>query len=423
MTLADCVVSNCRQLLTLAGPAPRRKRSLEDVGLLEKAWIASSHGRITFVGKEKDFQRRVRVSKKAVWIDASKMVGLPGFVDSHTHLPFAGNRLEEFQLRLKGYTYQELSRRGLGIQTTVRATRKASQEEIVSLCLQRLDKMLLHGTTTVEAKSGYGLNLADEIKQLEALAEARQRHPVDIVSTFMGAHEVPPEYKGKKKAYIDLLVRKVLPEVKRRNLAEFFDVFCETGVFSLAETRYLADQARRAGLKVRLHADEFTSLGGAELAAEVGAVSADHLIHITPRGIQELARSDTAATLLPGVSFFLMMEKKAPARELVEAGAILALASDFNPGSSHLLSMLLVLQLGVFLLRLTVEEAISTVTINAAFALRKHDEVGSLEPGKKMDLLLCDLPDYASLVYELGPNPIRWIIKNGRVVVQDGRRV
>jgi len=422
MTWADLIVANCRQLLTLAGPAPRRKRSLRDLGLVEKAWIASSKGRITFVGKERDFKRAVRVAEKAVWVDASEMVGLPGFIDSHTHLPFAGSRVEEFKLRLKGYTYEELSRRGMGIQTTVRATRRAEKDELVSLCLDRLDKMLLHGATTVEAKSGYGLNLADEIKQLEALAEARKRHPVDIVPTFMGAHEVPPEYRKRKKAYVDLLVGSVLPEVKKRNLAEFFDVFCEEGVFSVAETRYLAEQARRAGFKLRLHADEFTPLGGAELAADLGAASADHLIHITPKGIRKLARSETVATLLPGVSFFLMMEKKAPARELIEAGAILALASDFNPGSSHILSMLVVVQLGVFLLRLTIEEAISAVTLNAAFALRKHKEVGSLEPGKKMDILLCDLPDYASLVYELGPNPIRWVIKNGQVVVRNGRR-
>lgn len=422
MTWADCVVANCRQLLTLAGPAPRRKKNLDDVGLIEKAWLASCQGRIVFVGKEKDFRSQVSVAKKAVWVDASRLIGLPGFVDSHTHLPFAGSRAKEFVLRLKGYSYAELARQGLGIQTTVEATRRAKKEELVSLCLNRLDRMLLHGTTTIEAKSGYGLNLKDEVKQLEALAEVRKKHPVDIVPTFMGAHDVPPEYRKRKKAYLDFLVHSLLPEVKKKNLAEFFDVFCEEGVFSIAETRSLAKEAQRAGFKVRLHADEFTPLGGAELAAEVGAVSADHLIHITPRGIRALAKSDTVATLLPGVSFFLMMEKKAPARELIEAGAILALASDFNPGSSHISSMLLILQLGVFLFGLTVEEAISAVTINAAFALRRHGEVGSLEPGKKMDLLLCDLPDYTSLAYELGPNPIRWVIKTGRVVVEEGKR-
>lgn len=423
MISADLVVANCRQLLTLAGPIPKRKRSLREVGLQEKAWLASSRGRIVFVGQEKDFKARVKVERKAVRLDAGGLVGLPGFVDSHTHLPFAGSRVNEFQLRLKGFTYEELAKKGLGIQTTVKATRRATKSELVRLCLSRLDAMLLNGATTVEAKSGYGLNLKDEIKQLEALREAGRKHPVDIVPTFMGAHEVPREYRGRKSAYLNFLLRRVLPEVKRKKLAEFFDVFCEEGVFSLEETRRLAEGAKRAGLKVRIHADEFTPLGGAELASEIGAFSADHLINVTPEGIRRLARSDTAATLLPGVSFFLMLDKKAPARRLIEEGVIVSLASDFNPGSSMVSSMLFVLQLGVFLLRLTVEEAINAVTANAAFALGKHEEIGSLEPGKKTDLLLCELPDYASLAYHFGVNPVRYVVKNGRVVVKDGRRV
>ncbi|MDH7512999.1 MAG: imidazolonepropionase [Clostridiales bacterium] len=423
MTSADLVVANCRQLLTLAGPIPKRKQSLTDVGLLEKAWLASCRGRIVFTGQEKDFKARVRAEKNAVHIDARGLVGLPGFVDSHTHLPFAGSRVNEFRLRLKGYTYEELAKKGMGIQTTVKATRRATKSELVRLCLSRLDTMLQNGATTIEAKSGYGLNLKDEIKQLEALREASRKHPVDIVPTFMGAHEIPKEYRSRKSAYVNFLLRRVLPEVKRKKLAEFFDVFCEEGIFSLEDTRRLADGAKWAGLKVRIHADEFTPLGGAELASEIGALSADHLINITPEGIRKLARSDTVATLLPGVSFFLMLDKKAPARQLIEEGAIVSLASDFNPGSSMVSSMLFVLQLGVFLLRLTIEEAINAVTANAAFALGRHKEVGSLEPGKKTDLLLCELPDYASLVYHLGINPIRYIIKNGRVVVKDGRRL
>jgi len=423
MISADLVVANCRQLLTLAGPVPRRKGSLGEVGLLEKAWLASCRGRIVFIAQEKDFKARVRVEKNAVRLDADGLVGLPGFVDSHTHLPFAESRVNEFKLRLKGYTYKQLTEKGLGIQTTVEATRRATKSELVRLCLSRLDAMLLNGATTVEAKSGYGLNLKDEIKQLEALREAGRKHPVDIVPTFMGAHEVPREYRGRKSAYLNFLLKRVLPEVKKRKLAEFFDVFCEEGVFSLEETRRLADGAKRAGLKVRIHADEFTPLGGAELASEIGAFSADHLINVTPEGIRKLARSDTVATLLPGVSFFLMLDKKAPARQLIEEGAIVCLASDFNPGSSMVSSMLFILQLGVFLLRLSIEEAINAVTANAAFALRKHEGVGSLEPGKKTDLLLCELPDYASLVYHLGVNPIRYVVKNGRVVVKDGRRI
>jgi imidazolonepropionase len=423
MISADLVVANCSQLLTCSGPIPKRRDGLRSVGLKEKAWIASSKGRIVFLGKEKDYKERVRPDKAAVRLDAGGLIGLPGFVDSHTHLPFAGNRLEEFKLRLEGYTYQQLAAKGLGIQTTVRATRGASEHELEGLVLQRLDQMLLHGTTTVEAKSGYGLNLKDEIKQLEVLKNVAQSHPVDIVPTFMGAHDIPKEYKSRKNAYIDLLIKTIIPEVKKRRLAEYFDIFCEEGVYSVAETKQLVEEAKRAGFKIRIHADEFSSLGGAELAAETGAVSADHLISITKKGIRALARSETAATLLPAVSFFLMLDQRAPARELIDAGACVALASDFNPGSSMVSSMLFVLQLGVYLLKMSIEEAINAVTANAAYALRRHQEIGSLEVGKKMDLLLCDVPDYAALVYQLGINPIRHVIKNGRVVVHDGRRV
>ncbi len=423
MISADLVVENCRQLLTCRGPIPKRRAALQEVGLAEKAWVASSRGRIVFVGKEKDFRTRVRLEKAGARIDAGGLVGLPGFVDSHTHLPFAGSRVEEFRLRLKGYTYQQLAAKGMGIQTTVKATRRATKNELFSLCLARLDRMLLHGATTVEAKSGYGLNLRDELKQLEAVKEAAKRHPVDIIPTFMGAHDIPKEYKRRKSIYIDLLIGKIMPEVRKRRLAEFFDIFCEQGVYSVAETKRLVEEAKNMGFKIRIHADEFAALGGAALAAEVGAASADHLINVTPEGIAKLAESDTVATLLPGVSFFLMMEKRAPARQLIESGAAVALASDFNPGSSMIGSMLFVLQLGVYLLKMGIEEAVNAVTANAAFALRRQEDVGSIEVGKKMDLLLCNLPDYPSLVYQLGVNPIRHVIKNGRVVVRDGHRL
>jgi imidazolonepropionase len=421
MISADLVVQGCRQLVTCRGRIPKRKTALQDVGAVRNAWIASSKGRIVFIGNEKSFKARVRPERSAVRIDGTAMVGLPGFVDSHTHLPFAGNRVEEFRLRLQGYTYQQLAAKGMGIQTTVKATRRSSEKELLSLCLARLDRMMLHGATTVEAKSGYGLNLKDEVKQLAVLKAAAEKHPVDIVPTFMGAHDVPREYKTRKNEYIELLIGKVMPEVRRRNLAEFFDVFCEKGVFSVAETRRLAAAAKCNGFKIRIHAEEFSALGGAELAAEVGAASADHLISITEKGIRALSRSETAATLLPSVSFFLMLDKKAPARRLIAAGAALNLASDFNPGSSMTGSMLFVMQLGVYLLKMSIEEALNAVTANAAYALRRHDNVGSLGVGKKMDMLLCDVPDYPSLVYELGWNPIRHVIKNGRLVVQNGQ--
>jgi imidazolonepropionase len=423
MRSADCVVAGCRQLLTCRGPLPKRREALRDLGVIENGWIASDADRIVFAGTEKEFRTSVSPADGAVRVDGDGLVALPGFVDCHTHLPFAGNREPEFGLRLKGWTYQQLAAEGMGILTTVKATRAASRDELRRLCLRRLDEMILTGTTTVEAKSGYGLNLEDEIKQLEVLRELGPVHPVDIVPTFMGAHEIPPEYKFRREDYIELIIRSLIPEIRRRNLAEFFDVFCEPGVFSLEETAALARAAREAGFKLKIHADEFAALGGAELAAKLGAVSAEHLISISDEGVAKLAAAGTAAVCLPGVSFFLMLEKKAPARRLIDAGAAVALATDFNPGSSHLSSMLFVLQLGVFTLKMSVEEAINACTANGAYAVDRHRDIGSIEPGKKMDLLLLDASDYVSLAYRPGANPIRHVIKNGQVVVKDGRRV
>jgi len=421
MSRADLAVLNCSQLLTCQGPIPKRKTALQDIGLLENGCIASFNGEIVFVGSEEAYLREVQMTDSSICIDGKGLTGLPGFVDPHTHLPFAGSREEEFNLRVKGYTYQQLAQQGLGIQTTVNATREASDEELLSICLSRLDSMLVHGTTTVEAKSGYGLNKRDELKQLRVLKKANAAHPVDIVSTFMGAHEVPKEYKDQKADYISLLTQEILPEVKKQNLAEFFDVFCEEGVYSIEETRDLIKKAKNAGFKIKIHADEFSPLGGTELAVEEGAVSADHLINITDKGIQKLSESQTAAILLPSVSFFLMLEKRAPARKLIEEGAVVALATDFNPGSSMTESMLFVLQLAVYTLKMGIEEAINACTANAAYALDRHESIGSLEKGKKMDLILCDAPNYPSIVYHLGINPIKHVIKNGKLVVKDGQ--
>jgi imidazolonepropionase len=419
MNQADLAVLNCSQLLTCRSPIPKRGNALQDVGLIENGCIASLNGKIVFIGDEEAFHHEIQMAVDGVFIDGKGLVGLPGFVDSHTHLPFAGTREEEFVLRLKGHTYQQLAEQGLGIQTTVNATRKASEEDLLSLCLSRLDSMLLHGTTTTEAKSGYGLNLDDELKQLRVLKEADNIHPIDIVSTFMGAHEVPREYKGRKDEYIELITQKILPEVEKNSLAEFFDVFCEEGVYSVEETRYLIREAKDKGFKIKIHADEFEPLGGTQLAAEEGATSVDHLTAITEEGIKKIVQSETVATLLPGVSFFLMQEKKAPSRKLIEEGAIVSVATDFNPGSSMTESMYFILQLAVFTLKMGIEEAINAATVNASYALGRFDQVGSLELGKKMDLILFDAPNYPSLVYHLGINPIKHVIKNGNVVVQE----
>jgi imidazolonepropionase len=423
MITADLVVRECDQLLTCRGPIPKRTSALQEPGIIARGCIASLEGRIVFVGSAQELEQEVELTVDGIEIDGSGSVGLPGLVDSHTHLPFAGSREEEFLLRLKGYTYLQLSEKGMGIQTTVNATRQASKEELVALCLQRLDSMLLHGTTTAEAKSGYGLNLEDELKQLEAIHEANLKHPIDVVPTFLGAHEVPKEYKSRKEDYIDLLTHEILPKVTEGRLAEFFDVFCEEGVYSIEETERLITAAKKSGLKIRIHADEFVSLGGAVLAAKEGANSADHLIAISEEGIQSLAESDTVATLLPGVSFFLMHEAKAPARKLIDGGAVVALATDFNPGSSMTESLFFILQLAVYTLGMGVEEAIQATTANAAFALDRDKDIGSLEVGKKMDLILCAAPNYPYLVYHFGINPVKHVIKNGTLVVKDGRLV
>lgn len=421
MNRADLAVCGCSQLVTCKGPIPKRRDDLQDVGLLKNGCIASFKGEIVFVGTEESFHREVRMEEDGMRVDGKGLTVLPGFVDPHTHLPFAGSREEEFNLRVKGYTYQQLAKQGMGIQTTVHATRQASEEELLSLCLSRLDSMLAHGTTTVEAKSGYGLNKRDELKQLRVLKKADEIHPVDIVTTFLGAHEVPKEYKDRKAEYMDLLMHDILPEVKNANLAEYFDIFCEEGVYSIEETREMIKEAKEAGFKIKIHADEFTPLGGAQLAAEEGAVSAEHLIAITDEGIEKLAQSPTSAILLPGVSFFLMQQKTAPARKMIDRGAIVALATDFNPGSSMTESMLFILQLAVFTLKMGIEEAINCTTANASYALEKQKQVGSLEVGKKMDLVLWDVPNYSYLVYHLGINPVKHVIKDGIIVVRDGK--
>ncbi len=348
---------------------------------------------------------------------------MPGFVDPHTHLPFAGTRQDEFRLKLQGVSYQEIARKGGGIKGSVRRTREIEFEDLLSQSEKRVDQLLLSGTTTMEAKSGYGLDKDTELKQLEVIKKLNSINPMDIIPTFLGAHEIPEEYRGKNKEFLKYLVNEVAPIVKERKLAEFADIFCEDGYFSYDEAEYYLEELKNMGFKLKIHADEFTSNNAALLAVKKEAVSAEHLIAMTDEEIDILAKSDTTAVFLPGVSFFLKMEKYAPARKFIEKNGILALGSDFNPGSSMVSSQLFILYLGIFKMGLTIEEAINTVTINAAYGIDREEEVGSVDIGKKMDLILMDIPDYSYMAYHLGINPIHSVIKSGKIIVEDKRRI
>jgi imidazolonepropionase len=419
MSNADLIIYNIGSLFTCAGEAPRRGASLRSLPEVSDAALASFEGRIVYAGPESELNGAVTNAPQAVAIDARGRAVLPGFIDPHTHVVYAGGRLEEFRKRLGGASYLEIAARGGGILSTVRMTREASLEELVDSSRARLDVALLNGTTTAEAKSGYGLTTESELRMLEAIVELSRIHPVDLVPTFLGAHEVPPEYREKRSEYVDLILEEMIPEVGRSGLAEWCDVFCEVGVYSVEESRLILTAARDHGMKLRIHADEFADTGGTKLAVELGARSADHLIKVSPEGIQALARSDTVATLLPAASFYLK-QYYAPARAMIEAGAAVALATDINPGGGHSTSMPFTVSLACLSAGMTLEEAILASTVNAAFSIDRWDDVGSLEVGKKMDAVVLDGVDPACLL-QIGATVIDTVVKNGKVVVEGGR--
>ncbi len=421
----DLLLENANEILTMEAPGldgPRRRDDLAEIGRIAPGSVAMRGADVVWVGPAADAAAALAPAPGARRIDCRGRVVIPGFVDSHTHLPFAGWRHDEFAMRLAGRTYQEIAASGGGIASSVRATRAASEDELVALTRARLDRFLLHGTTTAEAKSGYGLATEHELKQLRAIARAAKDHPIDVVPTFLGAHEFPPEYARDRDGYVDLLVREMIPAVARERLAEFADVFCERGVYTPEQTRRVLEAGAAHGLGIRLHADEFAPSGAAELAAEMGAASADHLSAISDEGVQALARSSTIGTLLPGTTFSLRIPP-ADSRRLVEAGVAVALASDFNPGSSAIDSMGVVVGLACLHLRLQPGEALAAATINAAFALRRAERIGSIRAGKQADLVVLDAPDHRHLAYRFGANLVRIVIKRGQVVVEDGRLV
>jgi imidazolonepropionase len=374
---------------------------------------------IAFVGDRREHDRLYQAPDEI--LDAGGGTVVPGFVDPHTHLPFAGYREDEFDRRLAGESYGQIAARGGGIVATVAATRRASPEELLTLTLTRLERQLLSGTTTTEAKSGYGLERAAELKQLRVLRAAARRQPVEIVATAMPGHEIPPEWRHDPDGYVRLVVEQIYPDIATDNLAEGVDVFCERGVFTPAQTRTLLAPARRYGWRIHLHADELSDLGGAALAAEVGAASASHLLHASTEGIAALARAGAVAVVLPGVSFFLR-ERYAPVRNLIAAGVPVALATDCNPGSSHTESMTTVMALACLGAGMSSEEALVAATLNAAAALGRAERAGSLEPGKQADVVVLDAPAPRHLVYHFGVNLVRHVVKAGAVVVHDGQR-
>jgi len=411
---ADLLIVNAEELLTLVGDQkPRIGKQMRDLGIIRNGGLAVKDGRIAAVGKTPEVTKTFKAENV---INANGKIVLPGFVDPHTHLVFAGSREDEFQMRVEGASYMEILGAGGGILKTVRETRKASVERLVDSGLKTLDVMLEHGTTTAEAKSGYGLTTKDELKILEAIRRLNQLHCVDVVSTFLGAHAVPPEYKGNTQGYVSLVIEDMIPKVSEKRYAEFCDAFCEKGVFSLEQTRRILVAGKDYGLKPKIHADEMSMLGGAELAADVRAVSADHVLFSSSEGIKAMAEKSVIAVLLPAAAFSLMMGRYADARLMIDFGVPMALGTDFNP-NCWIENMQLVIAFACHFMKLTPAEAITATTINAAHAIGRANEVGSLEVGKKADVVIMDVSNHKFLGYRFSVNLADKVIKNGRPVV------
>ena len=395
-----------------ASQLARLNAEQDSFAVIESAGVVLDDDHIAWVGPS---DRMPSPPPDATVIDASGKTVIPGLIDSHTHLVFAGTREEEFEDRLRGLSYQEIAARGGGINSTVRLVRESSRSELKELARDRLRRLLSFGVTTIEVKSGYGLSVPDEIKCLEVIADLNAEGPWDLVPTFLGAHAVPPEYSRDHEGYLSLLTDQMLPEIARCGLARFCDVFCDVGAFTLVETEEVLAAARRLGFGLKLHADELSPLGGAELAARMGAISADHLLCITEAGIDALARSQTVATLLPGTAFFLGMQY-APARKLLERGVRVALASDCNPGTCPTENLPLIGAMACTQMKMLPSEVLAALTLNAATAIGCADRVGSIEVGKQADLVICDVANYRQLFYHFGVNHAWRVIKRGRVV-------
>ena len=415
----DLIIEKANELVTLQGGSvkPLKGEAMQNLGIIRDGAIAIKDGKIMALGKTSEIREKYTAEHI---IDAEGKLVTPGLIDSHTHLVFAGSREDEFELKLKGASYLEILQKGGGILRTVAETRKASLEQLVRLGKERLNLMLMHGTTTVEAKSGYGLSTEDEIKCLEAIRKLDAEHPIDVIPTFLGAHAIPAEYAGKTEEYVKLVIEKMIPAVAERKLAEFCDVFCEKGVFSIEHSRKILLAGKKYGLEPKIHADEMSWLGGAELAAEIGAVSAEHLLYASEDGIKALAKSGIIAVLLPAASFSLMLGKYADARKMISEGVAVALGTDFNP-ICWVENMQFIIALACRMMKLTPAEALAAATINAAHSMKRANLIGSLEIGKKADIVVFNVPNHRFLAYRFGVNMVDKVVKNGRLVVDSGR--
>jgi imidazolonepropionase len=413
------LIKNIGQIVTLRGaPAPRCGSAMSELGIIENGAILIRAERILWVGPTRELPRH-ELDPHCETFDAVglDLVALPGFVDSHTHPIFAGTRADEYNMRSQGKTYQEIAAAGGGIRASVRQLRAASADQLEDLAERHFLQFLAHGTTTIEAKSGYGLSLEDEIKSLQVLASLRGRSRLETVSTFLGAHDVPDEMRGSRAEYIRQIIEEMIPRVAREGLAQFCDVFCDSGYFTIEEARDILSAARQAGLKLRIHADQLTHSGGTRLAAEMKAVSVDHLEWIDDDDIEVLRQAGTVATLLPGATFNLGLTRHAPARKLIDRGVPVALATDFNPGSCYTLNMQLMLSIACSQMRMTPAETITAATLNGAYALGLSDRLGSLEEGKQADIALMNVADYLEIPYFFGVNHCAMTIKKGKIVI------
>ena len=413
--MPDWLITGCSQLLTLRGPVPRRGRALTELGIIPDGALLTHDDRVVAVGPRRRVERLPK-ARRAEKLDLGGRVVLPGFVDSHTHLIFPESRAAEYEQRNSGATYEKIARSGGGIRSSVKGLRAASSGTLKTRALKNLREFAAHGTTTIEAKSGYGLNWKSELKILEILYDLNQEHPLDIRSTFLGAHVVPPEFRRRPESYVDLLVRRWIPTVATAGLAEFCDVYCDRGAFTVAQSRRILMAGRAGGLVPRIHAEQLAHTGAARLAIELQAASADHLEKIDRNDIRALGLSNVVCTLLPGCCFHLGLKQYAPARKLIEAGAIVGIATDFNPGTSPTLSMPMILSLACTQMRLTPAEAVTAATINPAYSLRVHDRVGSLEVGKYADLAAFDVADYREIPYYFGVNLCSLTMKRGAIL-------